>query len=78
MHSVNYGRVVRAVRGDSSVAEFARKHGLSIASVQRAEAGWLPNFCCRGNVAEKLGIPGFRWDWADAKAKHQGQVRIGL
>lgn len=77
-HSPNFGRIMRAIRGDLTLAGFAKKIGVSVASVRRAEDGWLPNFRCGGNVASKAGISGHRWDYGDCQPKTTGQVRTGL
>lgn len=77
-HSVNYGRIMRAIRGKRTVKQFAQDLGVTVMAVRRAEEGWLPNFRCGGNIAEKAGISGWRCDYADRTAKRLGQVRVGL
>jgi len=68
-HSVLFGKAVRAKRGDLTVKEFAKKIGVSVDALLRAEDGWLPNFNCHGSIADKLGIPHHRFEWPDATAK---------
>jgi hypothetical protein len=68
-HSRKYGLRVRASRRDLTVKEFAKKIGVPIAYVLRAEDGWLPNHNLKGTIADKLGFSGHRMDWPDVEAK---------